>query len=76
PGVPRRPPGNAVRGVPLSVFDRLRDLAQVGGPMARRTAWTAIVAAGTAGLVRHRLLRSARRRSDRLRRSGRLPGRD
>ncbi|MEU2369560.1 hemerythrin domain-containing protein [Streptomyces pseudogriseolus] len=38
PGVPRRPPGNAVRGVPLSAFDRLRDLAPVGGPATRRAA--------------------------------------
>ncbi|WP_437013900.1 hypothetical protein [Streptomyces sp. enrichment culture] len=26
PVIPRRPPGNAVMGVPLSLYDRLRDL--------------------------------------------------
>ncbi|MGC0375734.1 hemerythrin domain-containing protein [Streptomyces sp. SAI-229] len=46
PGVPRRPPGNALRGVPLSVFDRLRDLAPTGGPVARRAS---LIASGTVG---------------------------
>ncbi|MFI8194878.1 hemerythrin domain-containing protein [Streptomyces sp. NPDC085946] len=32
PVVPRRPPGNAVLGVPLSLYDRLRDLLGRGGP--------------------------------------------
>ncbi|MFF8096323.1 hemerythrin domain-containing protein [Streptomyces sp. NPDC016675] len=37
PAVSRRPPGNALSGVPLSVFDRLRDLSPVASPAARRT---------------------------------------
>ncbi|MFC7994203.1 hemerythrin domain-containing protein [Streptomyces pilosus] len=61
PGVPRRPPGNALRGVPLSVFDRLRDLAPVGGPAARRTALVACGAAGAAGVL-FGVVRAARRR--------------
>ncbi|GAA2231277.1 hemerythrin domain-containing protein [Streptomyces indiaensis] len=38
PGVPRRPPGNAVLGVPLSLYDRLRDGLGLGvsGPWGRR----------------------------------------
>ncbi|MET8767894.1 hypothetical protein [Streptomyces sp. NPDC004658] len=31
PVIPRRPPGNAPLGVPLSVHDRLRDALGVGG---------------------------------------------
>ncbi|WP_228979203.1 hemerythrin domain-containing protein [Streptomyces sp. DH12] len=40
PAVPRRPPGNALLGVPLSAFDRARDLlpAGVGSPAGRRAA--------------------------------------
>ncbi|MDQ0578685.1 hypothetical protein [Streptomyces rishiriensis] len=30
PAVPRRPPGNAVLGVPLSLYDRMRDALGVG----------------------------------------------
>ncbi|WP_217134872.1 hemerythrin domain-containing protein [Streptomyces sp. AC558_RSS880] len=62
PGVPRRPPGNALRGVPLGVFDRLRDLAPGTGPLARRVSLTitgAVVAVGAVVL----LVRSARRRT-------------
>ncbi|MEU6099335.1 hemerythrin domain-containing protein [Streptomyces flaveolus] len=51
PGVPRRPPGNALLGVPLSVFDRLRDLAPGGGPGARRAALVISGAAVAAGAV-------------------------
>ncbi|MFF8031522.1 MULTISPECIES: hemerythrin domain-containing protein [unclassified Streptomyces] len=40
PAVPRRPPGNAVAGVPLSAFDRLRDLMPGEGPSARRVGVT------------------------------------
>ncbi|MEU6682944.1 hemerythrin domain-containing protein [Streptomyces sp. NPDC046832] len=38
PVVPRRPPGNAVLGVPLSLYDRLRDGLGLGvsGPWSRR----------------------------------------
>jgi hemerythrin superfamily protein len=35
PVVPRRPPGNAVLGVPLSVYDRVRDLLGRGGRHGR-----------------------------------------
>ncbi|MEV5333672.1 hemerythrin domain-containing protein [Streptomyces werraensis] len=59
PGVPRRPPGNALRGVPLSAVDRLRDLAPGSGPAARRTslAAAAVVAGGAVVLA----ARAARR---------------
>lgn len=36
PVVPRRPPGNALLGVPLSVYDRVRDTLGMGGSAARR----------------------------------------
>ncbi|MEV7073808.1 hemerythrin domain-containing protein [Streptomyces sp. NPDC091972] len=36
PVVPRRPPGNALLGVPLSVYDRVRDALGRGGSAARR----------------------------------------
>lgn len=59
PGVPRRPPGNALRGVPLSAFDRLRDLAPGSGPAARRASLAAAgVSAGGAVVL---AVRSARR---------------
>ncbi|GAA2248933.1 hypothetical protein GCM10010145_15380 [Streptomyces ruber] len=60
PAVPRRPPGNAVLGVPLSGFDRLRDLAPVDSPAARRAAsaaGTLLVASAAALLVRRALRR-------------------
>ncbi|MER5295765.1 hemerythrin domain-containing protein [Streptomyces pharetrae] len=52
PAVPRRPPGNAVLGVPLSGFDRLRDLAPARGPSSPRTGWlvAGLIAAGCAVL--------------------------
>ncbi|MEV5815958.1 hemerythrin domain-containing protein [Streptomyces mutabilis] len=59
PGVPRRPPGNALLGVPLSAFDRLRDLAPVSGPAARR-AFVVVGAAGAAGVIL-RVVRATRR---------------
>ncbi|MET7597937.1 hypothetical protein ABZS84_23170 [Streptomyces sp. NPDC005481] len=31
PGIPRRPPGNALLGVPLSLYDRARDAFGVNG---------------------------------------------
>ncbi|MBI0297636.1 hemerythrin domain-containing protein [Streptomyces sp. PRKS01-29] len=34
PVVPRRPPGNAVLGVPLSLYDRIRDGLGLGSPVA------------------------------------------
>jgi hemerythrin-like domain-containing protein len=36
PVVPRRPPGNALLGVPLSVYDRVRDALGIGGSSSRR----------------------------------------
>lgn len=57
PGVPRVPPGNALRGVPLSAFDRLRDLAPGSGPTARRASL-----AVTGALVAAAVVRAARRR--------------
>ncbi|MFD7702901.1 hypothetical protein [Streptomyces caelestis] len=62
PGVPRRPPGNALRGVPLSVLDRLRDLAPGTGPRARRVLLTLTGAAVAAGAV-VLPVRSVRRRT-------------
>jgi hypothetical protein len=47
PVVPRRPPGNAVLGVPLSLYDRIRDVL---GPILP-SAVLKKVAAGLAGLV-------------------------
>ncbi|KAF4407624.1 hemerythrin domain-containing protein [Streptomyces lycii] len=48
PGVPRRPPGNVTRGVPLSAYDRTRDLLTPGrdSPM-----WKAALTAGAAGVA-------------------------
>lgn len=61
PTVSRRPPGNVLSGLPLSVFDRLRDLAPVTAPAARRAALvTAGTAAAAAGVVFTR--RAVRRR--------------
>lgn len=62
PGVPRRPPGNALRGVPLSAFDRLRDLAPGSGPAARRASLVAAgaVAAGGAVVLAVRFARRTR----------------
>ncbi|MFI9152437.1 hemerythrin domain-containing protein [Streptomyces sp. NPDC053367] len=36
PVIPRRPPGNALLGVPLSVYDRLRDILGMRRSAARR----------------------------------------
>ncbi|RNG30747.1 hemerythrin domain-containing protein [Streptomyces botrytidirepellens] len=44
PVVPRRPPGNAVLGVPLSGYDRSRDL--LGGPVGRGARKLLALAAG------------------------------
>ncbi|GAB2756013.1 hemerythrin domain-containing protein [Streptomyces bullii] len=73
PAVPRRPPGNAVLGVALSGFDRLRDLARARGPSARRAGLSAgvpVVAAGAAVLV----WRAVVRRGTRCRRVAARPG--
>ncbi|MEV5427965.1 hemerythrin domain-containing protein [Streptomyces sp. NPDC052701] len=51
PAVPRRPPGNAVLGIPLSGFDRLRDLSPVRSPSARRAGVAAGALALAAGAV-------------------------
>ncbi|MFV0126786.1 hemerythrin domain-containing protein [Streptomyces sp. HMX112] len=49
PAVSRRPPGNALAGVPLSAFDRVRDLWPAGtrGPLGRVVA---VVAAALAAV--------------------------
>ncbi|MEW2513721.1 hemerythrin domain-containing protein [Streptomyces sp. NPDC046870] len=36
PVIPRRPPGNALLGVPLSVYDRVRDALGIGSAGSRR----------------------------------------
>ncbi|MEU3556601.1 hemerythrin domain-containing protein [Streptomyces fragilis] len=56
PGIPRRPPGNAVLGVPLSGYDRLRDLG------ARRPGVLAGAALSVTGAA---LLAARARRSGR-----------
>ncbi|CAM5313404.1 hemerythrin domain-containing protein [Streptomyces fumanus] len=62
PAVSRRPPGNALAGVPLSGFDRLRDLIAVDSPAGRRAALAlGALAAGAAVAAWTR--RTARRRS-------------
>ncbi|MET9509444.1 hemerythrin domain-containing protein [Streptomyces flavidovirens] len=48
PAVSRRPPGNAVAGVPLSAFDRTRDLLPVG---TRAPNALTLVVAGAAALM-------------------------
>jgi hemerythrin-like domain-containing protein len=42
PVVPRRPPGNAVLGVPLSLFDRARDALGTGRATARAKVLTVL----------------------------------
>jgi hemerythrin superfamily protein len=61
PSVSRRPPGNALAGIPLSAYDRVRDLAPAGarGPRARRLA----LMAGGAALAAAVLVTASRRRS-------------
>jgi hemerythrin superfamily protein len=36
PVIPRRPPGNALLGIPLSVYDRVRDVLGMGSSASRR----------------------------------------
>ncbi|MET9426568.1 MULTISPECIES: hemerythrin domain-containing protein [unclassified Streptomyces] len=50
PVVPRRPPVNAVLGVPLSAFDRTRDLLPAGSRMLR--GWPLALAGACLGVVR------------------------
>lgn len=57
PGVARRPPANALDDVPLSFFDRLRDLSPVASPSARRIGTVARAAAGVIVLVMHAVRR-------------------
>ncbi|WP_028812955.1 hemerythrin domain-containing protein [Streptomyces flavidovirens] len=59
PAVSRRPPGNAVAGVPLSALDRARDLLPVGtrAPNSRR-----LVLAGCAVLATWLVVTAVRRR--------------
>lgn len=55
PGVPRRPPANALLGVPLSAFDRARDLRPAGGRAVRGGTLAAAAAClGAAWLVTRR----------------------
>ncbi|MET7737498.1 hemerythrin domain-containing protein [Streptomyces sp. NPDC005402] len=63
PAVPRRPPGNVVSALPLSVFDRLRDLAPVSSPTARRAVLVTAgaAAAATAVVFTRRAVRRAHR---------------
>jgi len=49
PVVPRRPPANAVLGVPLSAFDRARDLLPVGSRVPRGR--TLVLAGGCLGIA-------------------------
>ena len=51
PAVPRRPPGNAVLGVPLSGFDRLRDHAPARGPSSPRAGRLAAGLIAVGGVV-------------------------
>jgi hypothetical protein len=46
PAVARRPPDNVLRGVPLSVVDRVRDAAPATGPAGRRIT---VLVAGVGG---------------------------
>ncbi|MEU1125050.1 hemerythrin domain-containing protein [Streptomyces sp. NPDC005899] len=59
PAVPRRPPGNVLLGVPLSPFDRIRDLAPAG---ARATHLRNAALALCAAALALRLLRTDHRR--------------
>ncbi|WP_432494553.1 hemerythrin domain-containing protein [Kineococcus gypseus] len=62
PGVPRRPPGNVLAGVPLAVSDRVKDAAEhLLGPRAARGAGRAAAVAGGA-LALGLAVRALRRR--------------
>ncbi|WP_030678788.1 hemerythrin domain-containing protein [Streptomyces cellulosae] len=60
PVVPRQPPGNAVLGVPLSLFDRTRDALGPGSPtttakkVLTALAGMLVAAAGAVALLRRR----------------------
>ncbi|WP_411104913.1 hemerythrin domain-containing protein [Streptomyces sp. cmx-4-9] len=63
PAVSRRPPGNALAGIPLSVFDRVRDAvrtAPAGTSPVRLAAVMLTTAAVGFGLVRFVVLRKRR----------------
>ncbi|MEU1051420.1 hemerythrin domain-containing protein [Streptomyces sp. NPDC005876] len=64
PALSRRPPGNALAGVPLSGFDRLRDLIAVDSPTGRRAA-LALAALASGAAVTAWARRTARRRGSR-----------
>jgi hemerythrin superfamily protein len=56
PVVPRRPPANAVLGVPLSAVDRIRDLLPAGAGMpAGRTVAVTAACLGAGWLIANRL---------------------
>ncbi|GGW50174.1 hemerythrin domain-containing protein [Streptomyces xantholiticus] len=56
PAVARRPPGNAVAGVPLSAFDRARDMFRAGA----RDPGTRTIVMGSAALITAWLARRTR----------------
>ncbi|MFD6245923.1 hemerythrin domain-containing protein [Streptomyces roseolus] len=60
PAVSRRPPGNALAGVPLSALDRLRDLSAPSGSLGRWTAAAVAAAALAACLAGAAALRRRR----------------
>ncbi|CAL9616237.1 hemerythrin domain-containing protein [Streptomyces griseomycini] len=51
PVVPRRPPGNALLGVPLSVYDRVRDALGLGSPAVVRKVLTGLAGVLVAALA-------------------------
>ncbi|MEU1041884.1 hemerythrin domain-containing protein [Streptomyces sp. NPDC005907] len=51
PAVSRRPPGNALSGLPLSAFDRLGDLAPFTSPSARRASLVTAAAVTLAAAI-------------------------
>ncbi|MEU1090808.1 hemerythrin domain-containing protein [Streptomyces sp. NPDC005892] len=61
PAVPRRPPGNVVLGVPLSAYDRARDLVPVGAGSTRVRRLVVAAAALALGLGLVRVVRAGRR---------------
>ncbi|MFD9435948.1 hemerythrin domain-containing protein [Streptomyces sp. NPDC060002] len=65
PGVPRRPPGNALSGLPLSAFDRLRDFLPATTWAGRRA--TLIIGGSSATAAMVVLARIAARRQLRRR---------
>ncbi|WEH41194.1 hemerythrin domain-containing protein [Streptomyces sp. AM 2-1-1] len=63
PAVPRRPPGNVVLGVPLSAYDRARDLVPLGADPARVRRLAAAAAVLALGVWLVRTVRAQGRRA-------------